>query len=224
MATNPYVNKVLYGNQTVMDLTNDTVTPNDVLQGKSFHDMSGAPQSGALVTHEIVPTPASNLTEANIVSAINDALLEGGENDDVSSNFGIGKWSNTMSKAFLVQGVAGSGTPVGTTGVGTWPADPQNPTSAEKADWMCIPELYGCGSALGINFDLVYDPATVSVPIARGGYVIDDNETMSDGQGGTIPCAKMCIKFANEIPEADTHTAVVGAEITIKRTETVFVG
>lgn len=198
-------------------IAKDGASSTKVLQGDGTWV---APSAG----HTMIPTPATNLTETSIVSAINTALLEGGINDDVPSNFGIGKWSNTMSKAFLVQGVAGSNTPVGTTGVGTWPADPQNPTSTEKADWMCIPELYGCGSALGINFDLVYDPATVSVPIARGGYVIDDNETMSDGQGGTIPCAKMCIKFANEIPEADTHTAVVGAEITIKRTETVFVG
>lgn len=224
MANNPYVNEVKYGNQTVMSLKDDTVTPNDVLQGKSFHDRSGAPQTGALVTHDIVPTPSASLTEQDVVTAVNAALLEGGINDDVPSNFDIGKWSNTMSKTFLVQGIAGSSTPIGITGVGTWPADVSNPTAAEKADWMCIPELYGCGSVLGINFDLVYDPATVSVPIARGGYVIDDNETMSDGQGGTINCAKVCIKFANEIPEADTHTVVVGVEATIKRTETVFVG
>ena len=174
--------------------------------------------------HTMAPTPSANLTESNVVTTVNAALLEGGINDDVPSNFDIGKWSNTMSKSFLVQGVAGSSTPVGTSGVGTWPADITNPTSAEKADWMCIPELYGCGSVLGLKFDLVYDPVTVSVPIARGGYVIDDNETMSDGQGGTINCAKVCLKFANEIPEADTHTAIVGVEATIKRTETVFVG
>lgn len=198
-------------------IAKDGVSSTKVLQGDGTWV---TPSAG----HTMIPTPATNLTESSIVSAINTALLEGGVNDDVPSNFGVGKWSNTMSKAFLVQGVAGSSTPVGTSGVGTWPADVTNPTSAEKADWICIPELYGCGSASGKKIDLVYDPATVSVPIARGGYVIDDNETMSDGQGGTINCAKVCLKFANEIPEADTHTAVVGVEVTIKRTETVFVG
>lgn len=224
MASNPYVNKVQYGDQTVMDLTNDTVTPNDVLQGKSFHDRSGAPQTGALVTHDIVPIPSASLTEQDVVTAVNAALLEGGINDDVPSNFDMGKWANAMIKQFLVQGVAGSNTPVGTTGVGTWPADIKNPTAAEKADWMCIPQLYGCCSSYNIDVDPVYDTDSVSVPIAKGGWVIDDNETMSDGQGGTIPCAKACIKFANEIPEADTHTAIVGIRVTISRTETTFVG
>lgn len=224
MANNPYVNEVKYGNQTVMSLKEDTVTPSDVLQGKTFHDRSGAPQTGSFVAHEIKPTPNANLTESDIVTVVNAGLIEGGANDDVPSLFGIGKWSNAMVKTFLVQGVAGDNTPIGTTGIGTWPSDPKNPTVAEKADWICIPELYGCGSVASIDVVPVFDPATVSYPIILGGYVIDDNETMSDGQGGTINCAKMCIKFGNELPDEDTHTAIVGAEVTLKRTEVVFVG
>ena len=46
MANNPYVNKVQYGNQTLMDLTEDTVTPEDVAEGVTFHDRSGAQQTG----------------------------------------------------------------------------------------------------------------------------------------------------------------------------------
>lgn len=46
MASNPNVNKVVYGNQTIMDLTNDDVTPADVAEGKTFHDRSGAQQTG----------------------------------------------------------------------------------------------------------------------------------------------------------------------------------
>ena len=46
MASNPYVTKVQYGNQTLIDLTNDTVTPADVAEGVSFHDRSGARQTG----------------------------------------------------------------------------------------------------------------------------------------------------------------------------------
>ena len=41
-------NKVVYGNQTLIDLTNDTVTPSDVLSGATFHDKSGALRSGSL--------------------------------------------------------------------------------------------------------------------------------------------------------------------------------
>lgn len=46
LASNPYVNKVVYGNQTVLDLSDDTADASDVLQGKTFHDRSGALVTG----------------------------------------------------------------------------------------------------------------------------------------------------------------------------------
>lgn len=39
---NPYVNKVVLGNQTLLDLTSDTVTPDTLMQGYTAHDKSGA--------------------------------------------------------------------------------------------------------------------------------------------------------------------------------------
>lgn len=41
MANNPYVNKVIYGNQTLLDLTNDDVQASDVQSGKYFHLPTG---------------------------------------------------------------------------------------------------------------------------------------------------------------------------------------
>lgn len=46
MAENQYVNKVVYGGDTLMDLTGDDVTAGDVLSGKKFHLPSGAPGTG----------------------------------------------------------------------------------------------------------------------------------------------------------------------------------
>lgn len=46
MADNPYVNKVEYGGQTLVDLTGDTATAADVVQGKTFHLASGAQATG----------------------------------------------------------------------------------------------------------------------------------------------------------------------------------
>lgn len=40
------INKVEFGDQTLIDLTGDTVTEDDVLNGKSFHDKSGSLRSG----------------------------------------------------------------------------------------------------------------------------------------------------------------------------------
>lgn len=43
---NQYVNKVIYGGQTLIDLTSDTVTATDVLKGVKFHLPSGATGTG----------------------------------------------------------------------------------------------------------------------------------------------------------------------------------
>lgn len=44
---NEYVNKVIYGGQTLIDLTGDDVTVSDVLSGKKFHLPSGAQGTGS---------------------------------------------------------------------------------------------------------------------------------------------------------------------------------
>lgn len=46
MANNANINKVIYGNDTLIDLTGDTVTQADVLNSKSFHDASGTLRTG----------------------------------------------------------------------------------------------------------------------------------------------------------------------------------
>lgn len=43
---NQYVNKVIYGGQTLIDLTGDTVTASDVLKNVTFHLPSGASGTG----------------------------------------------------------------------------------------------------------------------------------------------------------------------------------
>lgn len=46
MANNQYANKIIYGGQTLIDLTVDDVAAADVLNGKKFHLPSGAPGTG----------------------------------------------------------------------------------------------------------------------------------------------------------------------------------
>lgn len=46
MATNTYINKVVYGGETLIDLTADTVTANKILNGYTAHDKSGAVITG----------------------------------------------------------------------------------------------------------------------------------------------------------------------------------
>jgi hypothetical protein len=40
------INKVIYGGNTLIDLTGDTITANDLLSGKTAHDKSGATITG----------------------------------------------------------------------------------------------------------------------------------------------------------------------------------
>lgn len=44
---NQYINKVVYGGNTLIDLTGDDVTASDVLSGKKFHLPSGAEGTGS---------------------------------------------------------------------------------------------------------------------------------------------------------------------------------
>lgn len=46
---NPYVNKVVYGTDTLIDLTEDTVTADTLMQGYTAHDKSGAQITGTYV-------------------------------------------------------------------------------------------------------------------------------------------------------------------------------
>lgn len=48
MAVNENVNKVVYGNSTLIDLTNDTVVPEALVDGYTAHDRSGATVTGTL--------------------------------------------------------------------------------------------------------------------------------------------------------------------------------
>lgn len=46
MANNPYVNKVVYGNQTLIDISDTTATAADVLAGRYFYTAAGAKTLG----------------------------------------------------------------------------------------------------------------------------------------------------------------------------------
>ena len=47
MASNPYNNKIIFGNEVLIDLTADTVAPGYLLSGYTAHDRSGAPITGS---------------------------------------------------------------------------------------------------------------------------------------------------------------------------------
>lgn len=85
MANNQYVNKVEYNGQTLVNLTNDTVTPSDVLNGVSFHDRSGTPQQGNLIVHNVYDG-LDSISTSDALSANQGRVLKS-ETDDLSSKF-----------------------------------------------------------------------------------------------------------------------------------------
>lgn len=42
------VNKVVYGHETLIDLTSDTVSPGSLLEGMTAHDAAGSPVTGTV--------------------------------------------------------------------------------------------------------------------------------------------------------------------------------
>lgn len=62
---NQYVNKVIYGGQTLIDLTGDTVTASDVLKNVTFHLPSGATGTG---------TCAYDVDSSNCTAAVAEVL------------------------------------------------------------------------------------------------------------------------------------------------------
>ena len=48
MANNQYVNKVVFGNETLIDLSSDTINAGVLLQGYTAHDQTGAPIVGII--------------------------------------------------------------------------------------------------------------------------------------------------------------------------------
>lgn len=49
MASNPYVNKVVFGSTTLIDLTSDDVQRTDVMAGVVFHLPTGEQVTGTIV-------------------------------------------------------------------------------------------------------------------------------------------------------------------------------
>ena len=78
MANNPYVNKVVYGDQTLIDLTSDTVQASDVHMGYSCHNAAGEVING---TYDFATATSGTATSADLPSGkslwVNGQLVEG---------------------------------------------------------------------------------------------------------------------------------------------------
>lgn len=78
---NQYINKVVLGSETLIDLTADTVAASDVASGKTFHDRSGATVTGTntydadtsdadAVASEILATKTAYVTGSKVTGTM----------------------------------------------------------------------------------------------------------------------------------------------------------
>lgn len=72
MATNPYVNRVQFGNNVLIDLTGDSVTADTLGAGATAHDRSGAPITGTATV--VSPTGDVEARSFTVVDAQGNPL------------------------------------------------------------------------------------------------------------------------------------------------------
>ena len=63
------VSKVNYGSDTLMDLTEDTVTPSNLMKGATAHDSAGNSITGILEETEITTTLSADSTNDQVPGA-----------------------------------------------------------------------------------------------------------------------------------------------------------
>lgn len=62
------VSKVIYGNEPLIDISNDTVSPSNLLSGATAHDSSGTSISGnVIVTDDYVPASTGGTFEGDVI-------------------------------------------------------------------------------------------------------------------------------------------------------------
>ena len=106
MATNPYVNQVVYDGTTLIDLTSDTAVATDVLSGKYFHLASGQRVQGTCDYD-------SNTTDADAVASeilsgkyayVNKVKVQGSMTNNGSNNVTVTSLSGTSIPAGYYSG------------------------------------------------------------------------------------------------------------------------
>ena len=114
MANNQYVNKVVFGDQTLIDLSSDTVNTSVIVEGYTAHNATGAPIIGNLLYKSPIPS-------------FNNGRLE------IAFNYGV--YSGLMHLETIQIPIPASGTngiticvPNGTT----------TPVSSNADDWIPI--------------------------------------------------------------------------------------
>lgn len=99
MANNPYVNKVEFGNQTVMDISDTTATEADVAEGKTFYKGNGQRTTGTGSYYSPNDSASADIANADLIPFY----------DDSASEKKNSTWANIVAKIKTALGIASSG-------------------------------------------------------------------------------------------------------------------
>lgn len=88
-----YISKVVYGNETLIDLTSDTITADKLLKGYTAHGKDGAPISGSCAFN--ADTSADTVTVGAVLSGTTFHNAAGSPQIGTMPN--IGKQTSTLS-------------------------------------------------------------------------------------------------------------------------------
>lgn len=169
--------------------------------------------------HDMVPNPAGPTApdEDAVVTAITTVVNanNGGRNEDVASLFGVGVWSNVLTRRVIYPDTIDNGA----TGIGEWISGSdlddlkamtveqrttKEGTGTGNYGWWFDDAFKSLGSDYTVDIDIKFDPlAADGEIITLGGYILDD-------ETGAI-----CIKFGNS---ATVNTHKVAVDITVTRT------
>lgn len=78
------INKVVYGDQTLVDLTSDTVSPDKLLSGETAHDRSGNQISGSVVVQNYTAGDGIDISANNEIS-VDTTFTEASTRTNISS-------------------------------------------------------------------------------------------------------------------------------------------
>lgn len=93
------INKVVYGNQTLIDITDTTATTSDVLEGKYFYNAAGVKTLGtaAAVNNQdksVIPTQSTQILTADPghgYTGLGTVTVE-----PIPSNYGLITWNGSV--------------------------------------------------------------------------------------------------------------------------------
>lgn len=165
------INKVELGNETLIDLTSDTVTEDDVLEGKTFHSADGEQKTGKVVVAPIDDTlsntstnPVQNKVITNELNSVEDKVDSIYEDGFASRN--QLDMNNHIANAFIN---GSNGVITSSSGTDTyWMKCKRNTTYTVSRDKGNRTIIGGCTyePKVGDTLSIIYNKGTFENPIS----------------------------------------------------------